>query len=539
LASGQINDLLVDDEGDLWIATESGISHFDGEEWTTFDEFDGLDAPWVKSLFQDSDGALWAGTAYGERGLNYYDDDEAAWGAPPISPMPFDFPRPRAFAQNKDGILFVGLDERGLAYTDGDEWEVFTSDDGLPGDQVYDLLLVDDEMLFASFGYEVVEFDLETDEWETIAQLSGRETYRMHYADDGSLWFVGEGGATRYDPATGDWERFEPDPDTIPAWAVIDIIEDYDGIWLATDGGGVVLYDGENWEIFTTDDELGGNDVAVIQQDRTGVLWFTIPGRGLTRHDPANDTWQTFSDEEGALSWPSVPGLDSEDHVWIGGYGELKRYDGQNWQSFEPSQLADVTIFDIALGPDDVQWLWTDAGMMRHDPATDEWVTFTAGDHPALEDLTTLYVADDGTVWTGSDYGLAHYDGSEWSVPEAAGDAPPTGGEEADVHGITQAPDGSLWVIVVGDLYHLADDQWTRFNWPDDWIGTMAVGPDGTVWVGSDDALGRFYPSSREWETFTPEDGLIHPDVEAIHVTPDGVVWIGTEGGVSRYVPEE
>ncbi len=539
LASGQINDLLVDDEGDLWAATQAGVNRFDGEKWMTFDEVDGLDTPRVISLFLDKDGALWAGTAYGERGLNYYDPDEGAWGAPPISPMPFDFPRPRTLAQNRDGILFVGLDERGLAYTDGDEWTVLTSDDGLPGDHVFDLLLVDDEVLLASFGREVVEFDLETDERETIPQLSGRETYRMHQADDGSLWFVGEGGATRYDPDAGDWERFEPDPDTIPAWAATDIIEDDDGIWLGTDGGGVVLYDGENWEIFATDDQLGGNEVGTIVQDRTGVLWFTFPGRGLTRHDPANDTWQTFGSKEGALNWPSTPGLDSENQLWIGGYGELRWYDGQNWQSFEPSQLADVTIFDVALGPDDVQWLWTDMGLVRHDPATDDWTTFTPDDHPALEDLTALYVTDDGAVWTGSDYGLACYDGSDWGVPDAAGDAPPAGEEEADVHGIAQATDGSLWVLAIGDLYHLDDDQWGRFSWPDYWINTIAVGPDGTVWVGSDEALGRFYPSSGEWEAFTPEDGLIHPVVEAVHVTPDGVVWIGTEGGISRFVPGE
>ena len=137
------------------------------------------------------------------------------------------------------------------------------------------------------------------------------------------------------------------------------------------------------------------------------------------------------------------------------------------------------------------------------------------------------------------DYGLVGYDGDDWDVPVVAADGTPIGGEYGDVHGIIEAPDGSVWVIADGDLYHLYDEQWRQFTWPDNWIGTMAVGPDGTVWVGSDEALGRFYPSSGEWETFTPEDGLIHPDVEAIHVTPDGVVWIGTEGGGSRYVPGE
>jgi ligand-binding sensor domain-containing protein len=95
-----------------------------------------------------------------------------------------------------------------------------------------------------------------------------------------------------------------------------------------------------------------------------------------------------------------------------------------------------------------------------------------------------------------------------------------------------------VWVIADGDLYHLDNDLWSRFTWPDDWIGTMAVGPDGIVWVGQEN-LGRFDPSSGAWQTFTTDDGLVSQQVKAIHVSPDGAVWIGTEGGVSRYVPGE
>jgi ligand-binding sensor domain-containing protein len=56
------------------------------------------------------------------------------------------------------------------------------------------------------------------------------------------------------------------------------------------------------------------------------------------------------------------------------------------------------------------------------------------------------------------------------------------------------------------------------------------------VWAGYE-GLGRYDPSSGEWQMFTPADGLGHWRVQAIHVTPEGVVWVGTEAGVSRYVP--
>ncbi len=530
LASNWVNALLVDEDNVLWVATDAGVNRFDGETWLTFDETDGLDSDEVGVLFSDDDGALWAGTAYGQHGLNYYAG--TSWGPPPIPPLPLEFPRPRAFALDAEGGLFVGLDEQGLAYFDGDAWHTFTSDDGMPGDQVYDLLLIDGEVLLASFGHEVVQFDLETGDWEIIPQLSEIGVYRMHEAEDGSLWFAGEGGATRYDPGTGDWQRFESGPATIPAWEVTDIVEDEDGLWLGTYGGGVAFYDGTSWEIWVTDDQLGGNEVDAILQDGGGALWFTHPGSGLSRYDPTDDDWQTFGEDEGALDWPSG-GVDTDGRIWIGGYGEIKRYDGRTWQSFTPAQLADVTIYLIAFGPNDVQWLWTDAGLMRHDLATDEWTTFTAADHSVLEQVNTLFIADDGTLWVGGASALVGYDGSSWSIPTASGDPPEY------VSDIAEAPDGSLWVAADGVLYHLDGERWIHSSWPGDgWIESVAAGPDGIIWAGHD-GLGRFDPSSGAWQIFTPADGLVDHWVKAIYTTPEGIVWVGTGGGVSRYVPGE
>ncbi len=50
LASNQVNDLLVDVDDNLWVATDAGVNRFDGETWITFDEFDGLGGDGEKSL---------------------------------------------------------------------------------------------------------------------------------------------------------------------------------------------------------------------------------------------------------------------------------------------------------------------------------------------------------------------------------------------------------------------------------------------------------------------------------------------------------
>lgn len=527
LASGRINDLLVDDAGVLWIATDAGITRYDGQTMTTYDEADGLDANWIQTLFLDDAGGLWAGSHGGERGLNYYDGQ--SWGPPPVPPLPVKFPNVQALAGSKEAELVVGFSEQGLAQFDGEAWSMRTSADGLPSDEVTDVLLTDDA-LWISLDRAVVRFDLETSASETITQS---EIHTMHQTADGQIWLGGAWRALHFDPDTGDWQEFETAPGPIPAWLVTDIVEDEDGLWLGTYGGGVAFYDGSHWQTWALDEDLGGNWIEAIRQDKEGMIWFTHPGTGLSRYDPEHDTWQVFGKAEGALDWPSAPGIDSAGNLWIGDYGEIARYDGQGWQRFTPPELADITIYAIEIGPDDVQWLVTDGGFMRHDPAADEWTTYTSADHPIFEDIWSYFVASDGTVWLGGEEGVVRYDGDSWSTPIASGDAPQL------VDDLTEAPDGSLWVTADGELGRLADGRWSYFAWPaEGWVEVVAIGPDGSVWVGYE-GLGRFDPAGGGWQLFTPADGLGYGNVQAIHVTPEGVVWIGTEAGVSRYVPPE
>jgi serine/threonine protein kinase/ligand-binding sensor domain-containing protein len=527
LASNRITDLLVDEAGVLWIATDAGINRDDGQTMTTYDEADGLDASWIQALFLDQAGGLWAGSRDGDRGLNYYDGQ--SWGPPPIPPLPLESPNVQVLDGNEQDGLVVGLEDQGLAHFDGETWRVLTSDDGLPGDGVLDALLTDDA-LWASFDLGVARLDLEMGVQQIVTHTN---VYAIHQATDGQLWFGGEWRTIRFDPDSGDWQTFETSPGPLPAWLVTDIVEDENGLWFATYGGGAAFYDGSRWQTWATEEEVGGNRIEAIRQDRSGVLWFTHPGSGLSRYEPGSNTWQVFGQAQGALDWPAPPAIDGDGNLWLGDYGALLRYDGQGWQRLTAPELADVEVYDVENGPGGVQWLVTDGGLLRHDPAGEEWTPFTAADHPIVEDIWSLLAASDGSLWLGGEAGVVHYDGTAWRTPDASGTAPQM------IDDLAEAPDGSLWMAADGQLVQLAADRWYSLAWPSDgWLDRVAVGPDGRVWAGGE-GLGRYDPASGDWQLFTPADGLVHRLVEAIQVTPGGVVWIGTEAGISRYVPPE
>lgn len=65
LAEGDVNAIVQDQEGSIWVASHGGLSQFDGQRWRVVGEAEGLRRAPVLSLWCDSRGGLWVGTAAG------------------------------------------------------------------------------------------------------------------------------------------------------------------------------------------------------------------------------------------------------------------------------------------------------------------------------------------------------------------------------------------------------------------------------------------------------------------------------------------
>ena len=70
LIDDNVTDLLLDREGNLWIATQGGLSCFDGVVFRNFTTEDGLPSNCIRCLFEDRKGHLWIGT---DGGVAHYD----------------------------------------------------------------------------------------------------------------------------------------------------------------------------------------------------------------------------------------------------------------------------------------------------------------------------------------------------------------------------------------------------------------------------------------------------------------------------------
>ena len=88
LSYNSVKSILVDSAGDsdgnIWFATDSGASVFDGTDWTHYDRGDGPGDPSIRAMALESDGDLWFATGNGVTG----------YVTPPPEPEPEPEPEP-------------------------------------------------------------------------------------------------------------------------------------------------------------------------------------------------------------------------------------------------------------------------------------------------------------------------------------------------------------------------------------------------------------------------------------------------------------
>jgi signal transduction histidine kinase len=78
LPAGSVASIAADDDGAIWIGTETGLSHFDGSKFVTWTTTDGLPGDRVLWVLSDRHGLLWVGFSFGVASIKRTALDAAA-----------------------------------------------------------------------------------------------------------------------------------------------------------------------------------------------------------------------------------------------------------------------------------------------------------------------------------------------------------------------------------------------------------------------------------------------------------------------------
>ncbi|HTV82943.1 MAG TPA: two-component regulator propeller domain-containing protein [Acidobacteriaceae bacterium] len=148
----------------------------------------------------------------------------------------------------------------------------------------------------------------------------------------------------------------------------------------------------------------------------------------------------------------------------------------------------------------------------------------------------------DGFLWIATEGGLVRFDGAEFAVFNHA-NTPALPSDLVD--GLTEDPTGALWISTSGGLAVLRDGRIEAFGpkhgvpatqiwrtWCDR-VSDTREGERGTVWVLTAAGLFRIDPGSSRAEAVPPGQNDLTEN-SAMAMGPHGTLWLGTEQGLMR-----
>jgi signal transduction histidine kinase/ligand-binding sensor domain-containing protein len=139
----QIFSMFEDHGGQLWVGSQNGLGHFDGQKWALLTTHDGLSGNSVRAMAEDDKDGLWIGTE--GQGLDLYQNGKFTYYRAGQENLPGD--DISCLCIGSDGNLWVGTFAHGLArFADG-KWESFSAQDGLASDSI-SYIVDDGDMLW-------------------------------------------------------------------------------------------------------------------------------------------------------------------------------------------------------------------------------------------------------------------------------------------------------------------------------------------------------------------------------------------------------
>jgi PAS domain S-box-containing protein len=566
-----IQSITQDASGYLWIATDDGVSRYDGEKFTHFGVAQGLLSTVSRVVGVAPDGNVCVGDP---KGLVCWDGARFSVPDPSLPRGPV-----HAIASCR-GRLWIGAasglyvrDDRG-AFVRAPGWRGTTAVKAVWSDP-RGLVVGDDGRVMISDG---------GGEWRELSGigLPGDRIEGLLRDRTGALWIrsashIGRlaAGALRAEDLT---EGFPPGH--TGARITGDMVNGPHGeVWFGSDAG-VVYREGDRWRVIDRSAGLPGPGAWTLFVDREGTTWvgsvglYQQRGRGLIeRYDPSNGlpgdvAWSFARDREGTLwagtsrclarmlggRWECLPGSEPrvvrsfvfppQGGVFLGGVpSDLLYIDRAGHATSLGSELGHPTeqaILALKLAPDGDLWIATRIGLFRLPGArpgplervvipgipVDGWYSsllisegrlWVASSHgvAALRDGTwRVYGPDDGFHSAGMRY-LVHTHDHEHCVAYTEA----IGVTCFDLHGDEIANVRHIGVaqgLITGSVYFLGGDRSRR------------------LWIGTGDGVS--VPTPRGMDHFGESDGVAGNDstANAFMEDSDGSLWLGSTGGITH-----
>jgi signal transduction histidine kinase/ligand-binding sensor domain-containing protein len=533
LPRAAILSILQSDSGYLWLGTQEGLVRFDGVQFTTLRDVDGvaLEKLWVQDLHEDASHNLWVATdgaglirLRGATAKHYTQADG----------LPSD--DIRQTVSDPKGNLWIATAD-GLARLDtvADRITVFRSPQGPATNDLRALCFADDGALWiGGDGNRITIFSDAKFALRGIASLPADGSVRaLLRAPDGTVWAGTSDGLVRF--GEGDDQLFTT-AQGLAHDSVLCLAAGRNGtLWAGTKEGFSRFHDGEI-DSFNTRDGLSQSTVYAVCEDREGSLWVGTK-HGLNQFIDRRTI--PFTSKEGLPSNDAGPVLqDAAGIIWVGTLGAgLAHFDGRRFSVLTTEDgLASNTIWTLAAGDDGDLWIGTTAGLNRlRDGRIVE--TFTTERGLPSNFVRCLCRDRKGTLWVGTAAGLAVGQGERFVQPPGDPGTPIRALVDHQSGAVPSGEQPAVEIVAAiegGGLCRATTDRLESFTTtgsiPRD-VDTFFEDADGWLWMGTQGA-GLLLLRGEKLISLTTKDGLYDDDIFGIVADDQDRLWMACSKGI-------
>jgi len=638
ISGNYIKTIIEDRQGRLWIGATNGLNLFDRES-ETFLRLEGPGTPFrpaqpvsenhtglshgdINCMLEDQQGNLWIGTHFG--GVTKLEIPSESRDFAQVKCMVFtktedenslwDYPVTSMAVDKKGEVWVNGFGKtsiisggiagqpyriRRMHWEEFDpQWENYSQADFWYNENGVDMVdrrfrkVMQDgsgavwvmsaggfgkwEMNQARFELYGLGIDLKDYAVSPLAGISGPSLFDRN----GRLWVAGGWSVVLYDTASRKillrHHRQDDAGIGLPKDAGCrSLLEDPNGnIWLGTNGAGLFKYtpaikkfDGQNGALLWK-----GNSVRSICETSGSTIWLGLTNLRLLRLDRKTgqakpvilerSRWpRTFEDE---LDYVHDMLEDRFGNLWAGTERGLFRFrlrDGElkDWDYFEIQKLKEQhklsTILAIHEDEAGRLWLLTPFEFGRFYPETGR---FEGHDYLSLmkgerlpDHYPCIYQQKNGIFWLGTHWGLLRFDPGNSAFTFLSSDplnpmslSHPT---VKSIHPDPAEPERVLWIGTGGGGLNRFDLETGKFQHfrkqdglPDNVVYAILSDEAGNLWLSTNQGLSRFHPPSGVFTNYTVKNGLQDNEFNsaAYFKSADGELFFGGINGFNAFRPE-
>ena len=523
LSSNSINDIIQDDLGFIWIATEDGLNRYDGSEFLKFRE----NASSKKYRIANNS----------------------------VQRLVFKNPNE----------LLIGTDEGLNVYnTRTGEMKLIQQNDGLINNSISSISLTSSgSVIIGTYrgGLQLLNENLEFQKkYIDYSSLTSKEISCSFLQQDSILW-VGtfNKGLNKVDYSSGKViKKYQANSSFLNSSIINCLYEDQRAnLWIGTRSGiSVITSSGKK---ITIEDHLSDTDILSFQEDKKGNLWIGTRNGGLNilhknsflenpnepiikKFLPKNDGSSVYNRSINTIT------LDKDNKVWIGTSTGINYVDpeGEIIHAIQKKEQTENSLIHNRIGTlanasKSNIWIGTDGGGLDlFDPVSKKFKHFFHRDNDtsSLSNNYILSILQDSKdqVWVGTYLGgLNKLDKKTGKFNHYLEGKPSDG---SDVRAIFESSDGNIWAGTnQGGLYLYNEDQ-DQFKYIDN-LGKIDIrdieeDKQGNLWLGTfGTGIIKYNPKTNISESFNTSniEGMSSNIVFAIHPISANKIFAGTRYG--------